>query len=254
LDQKNLEKNPTIDIIIPVYNSANYIDQTLQSILQQDYKNYKVFIVNDCSSDNLKDKIKKYKNLIKIINLKKNKGPAFCRNLGIRYSKSEYISFLDSDDFWDKYKLSKHIKFMTKYNLDFSYTNYISISENGQIRKKITVQNISNFNQFIKNTSIATSTMIIRRSSMSNLKFKKKGYGFDDYIFKAELLKKKINTQHFNEFLTYYRIRKKSISSNPLRNILWVWKINKNYFNFKFFFNLKSLFFIIINSIKKYYR
>ena len=90
MDQKNLEKNPTIDIIIPVYNSANYIDQTLQSIYNKIIKIIKLFIVNDCSSDNLKDKIKKYKNLIKIINLK-NKGPAFCRNLGIRYIQNQNI-------------------------------------------------------------------------------------------------------------------------------------------------------------------
>ena len=100
--------DPNIDIIVPNYNKANYLDECIGSILNQTYVNWSLYIIDDCSTDNSSNILNKYKNekKIKIIKLKKNKGPSFCRNLGMRLSKAEYISFLDSDDYWtnDKFK------------------------------------------------------------------------------------------------------------------------------------------------------
>lgn len=94
---------PLISIIIPTYNRAHLICETLNSILAQTYKNWECIIVDDCSTDNTIETIQKYiktDNRFLLINRFKNspKGPSSCRNIGIKNSKGEYILFLDSDD------------------------------------------------------------------------------------------------------------------------------------------------------------
>ena len=106
--------NTNIDIIVPNFNKGKYLDECLNSVILQDYKNWILYIIDDNSDDNSKNILSKYKDnpKIKIIELKKNKGPAFCRNLGMRISNSNFVSFLDSDDFWVPNKISSHLKFM----------------------------------------------------------------------------------------------------------------------------------------------
>ena len=128
-----------IDIIIPVYNSEKYIENTVMSVLKQTYKYWRLIIVDDGSTDNTRKILyklyKKYRNKKKIIILKNNvnKGQALSRNLALKYSTSKLVAFLDSDDFWDKNKLKNQIKFMMSNNYDFTYTDY-------KIIKKIRLQ------------------------------------------------------------------------------------------------------------------
>ena len=255
MSQETLKQDHLISIIIPIYNSEKYIEETINSINEQTYKNFKVYIINDFSNDNslkILNNIKK--NNIFIYNLKKNMGPAFCRNLGLRKSNSQYICFLDSDDLWHKNKLEKQINFMKKYNLNFSYTDYKTFEIINNIKREIKVPNKFNFNTFVKNTSIATSSIMVTRELINCTKFKKKGYGFDDYIFKCDMLKKKdIKNLGLSEYLTFYRIRPNSISSKALRNFYWIWRINSDYHRFGFFKNVYLILNISFNSIIKYF-
>ena len=100
------------------------------------------------------------------------------------------------------------------------------------------------------NTSIATSTMMVKRKDIKNIKFTNTKI-CEDYFFKCKLLKRVGFAFCLQKFLTKYRIRKNSLQSSNLR-IYWIWKINKKYNKFNFFQNLTSLIAITINSIKKY--
>ena len=118
-----------VDIILPNYNSCQFFLKTIDSILNQTFKNWQLIIVDDNSNLSNKALLKKYLNhsKIKIIWLKKNKGPGFCRNIAMRYSKSDYMAFIDSDDIWYKNKLFKQLNFMLENNFEFTYTNYLQI-------------------------------------------------------------------------------------------------------------------------------
>ena len=159
-----------VNIVLPNYNSGEIILETLDSILSQTFKNWQLIIVDDNSNLNNKKLLKKYSKhkKIKIIWLKKNKGAGFCRNIAMRYSKSDYIAFIDSDDIWHKDKLFKQLNFMLKNNFDFTYTNYLPFkTKNNQFDKHYYMKQITppkdfNFNSYIKNTSISTATMIIK--------------------------------------------------------------------------------------------
>lgn len=248
--------NDFVDIILPNYNKELYLKEAVDSVINQSFENWKLYIIDDCSTDKSIEVLKSYMENKKIIVLKlaKNQGPSFCRNLGLRISNSNFISFLDSDDYWEKDKLKDQIKFMKDKNLSFTYTDYIPFIQSEKTKKfikKTSIQNSLNFNQFVLNSSINTTTMIISRSILKNLKFKKIEK-LEDYLFKCQILKQNIIAYKFNSSSAFYRILKKSRSSQRFNNILYLWKINQKYNNFSFIKNLFSIFMISLNSIKKY--
>ena len=244
-----------VDIIMPNYNNANFLDQSIQSVINQSFKNWKIYIVDDSSTDNSKDIILKYKNnkKIKSFFLKKNRGPSYCRNYAISKSKSHLIAFLDSDDFWSKEKLSKQINFMKKKKLPFTFTDYIPfINRSEKYLKATNVKKMLNYKDFIHDSSIGTSTMIVKRSLIQGIKFKNTNI-MEDYIFKCDILrKKKVNSIKLGIPLTYYRILKGSRNSNKLRNFFTLWKLNKKYNNLNMLQNIFSVIMISLSSIKKY--
>ena len=245
-----------VDIIMPNYNKEEFIEEAIKSVLNQSYKYWKLYIIDDNSRDKSKKILKKFRKnkKIKIIFLKKNKGPATCRNIGISLSKSYYLSFLDSDDYWPKNKLSSQINFMNVNNVKFSYTDYMSFHKNNKnFLKRTNVPSIFNLKSFSRNSSINTSTMILRRNIIKKIKFRniKK---HEDYIFKCEVFKKNKNlfAKKFNKTHAYYRILKNSRSRNKLKSIYYLWKYNNEINKFSFIDNMLSILSISINSIKKY--
>jgi len=247
------KKESKISIILPSYNSSNTISASINSILNQTYTNWKLIIVDDGSDEITKNILLKYKKnkKIKIFFLKRNKGAAYCRNLAIKKSKSYYIAFIDSDDLWQKNKLNLQINFMQKNSYFFTYTNYKTFKSDSLKKKTILTPGKFNFNAFVKNTSIATSTMIVKRSTADKIKFSNTKI-CEDYYYKCQLLKKIGNAYCYPACLTEYQIRKNSLQSNRIRNLYWIWKINKSLNHFNILKNLISILFISFNSLKKY--
>ena len=248
------KEKPIVDIILPNYNKAQFLEEAIYSIINQTYKNWHLYIIDDRSTDSSDTIINKLTNLkkITIVKLHKNKGPSFCRNYAMRMSNSKYISFIDSDDSWSNDKLEKQINFMEKNNLKFTYTDYTTIFEKNfkQREKRTFISDYFDFETFIKNSSINTTTMIISRSILGSNRFKKIKL-CEDYLFKCKLLKNNI-AKKLNENLAFYRIVNQSRSSQRLKNIYWLWYINKKYNKLSFLRNLQSIIFISINSLKKY--
>ena len=172
------EKKTLVDIILPNYNKAEFLEEAINSVINQTYKNWHLYIVDDHSNDNSVKIIDKFLNLVNVtvIKLYKNKGPSFCRNYAMRISKSKYISFIDSDDGWLSDKLEKQIYFMEKHNLSFTYTDYTPFFESfgkKKFKKRTFLKDHFNYRTFINNSSINTTTMIIARSILSSHRFRK---------------------------------------------------------------------------------
>lgn len=243
------QKKIKIDIILPNFNSSDYIKDTIKSILRQTYKNWNLIIVDDCSDKKTKNILKKItKNKkIKIFWLKKNKGAGFCRNYALKKSKSPYIAFIDSDDLWKKEKLECQLRFMEQNNYQFTYTNFEAF---GEKNKLISPPLEYDYSKFIHNTSISTSTMMLKREVANLAEFTNTKI-CEDYFYKCKILKN-TNAYCLNDFLTKYRVRKNSLQSKNFRNIYWIWKINQEYNKLNFINNFFSLFFISLNSLKKF--
>ena len=248
--------SPYVDVILTSFNKGQFIGEAIHSVITQTYKNWKLYIIDDHSEDHSLDVINKFSNInnITIVKLSKNKGPSFCRNYGMRISNSKYISFIDADDAWINSKLDKQIAFMEKNNFLFTYTDYTPFFEknnNKNFIKRTFLKNFFDYDAFINNSSINTTTMVIARSILGSHRFKKIAL-LEDYLFKCELLKSNFTAKKLDEDLAYYRILNKSRSSKRLQNIYWLWHINKKYNKLNTLKNIFSVFCISINSIRKY--
>lgn len=121
-----------VSIIMPSYNTASFIEETIQSVLNQTYTNWKLIIVDDCSTDNTNEVVDTIKDCrIHYLKNEKNSGAAISRNKALREAKGQWIAYLDSDDLWMPEKLEKQIKFMEENGYVFSYTNYEEIDVDG---------------------------------------------------------------------------------------------------------------------------
>ena len=123
--KKGGEKN-MISVVVPTYNKASLLEQTLQNILEQTYKNIEIIVVDDGSTDRTREVVAKLQSeKINYFYNSKTKGTSQSRILGINQCSGSYIAFLDDDDWWDNKKLQLQHDLMIKEQLDFVMSNYI---------------------------------------------------------------------------------------------------------------------------------
>ena len=129
-----------VSIIMPSYNTAKFISESIKSVLAQSYSDWELIIVDDCSTDNTDDVVRPFlvDHRIRYLKNGKNSGAAVSRNYALREARGKWIAFLDSDDLWMAEKLEKQITFMEENKYHFSYTRYVEIDASGN-RNGITV-------------------------------------------------------------------------------------------------------------------
>lgn len=145
--------NGLVSVIMPSYNTAKFIKETIDSVINQTYQNFEIIIVDDCSPDNTDEVVAEIKDdRIKYIKNEKNSGAAISRNRALREAKGKWIAFLDSDDVWCPEKLERQIAFMKENGYRFSYTAYEEMDEESKLTgvsvtgpKKITKTGMYNY-------------------------------------------------------------------------------------------------------------
>lgn len=251
--------SPKVSIIIPAYNVAGYIEETLASIFRQNFKDYEIIIVDDGSTDNIRDKLKAYMDRVIYIYQKNSGAPASPRNVGIKKACSPYISLYDADDIWLEHKLSRDIEFL-EMNKDVSlvFSNF-SLNENGKPLEvswfeKMHVKEIMNsipkrksqnnffvferpiYNEILVNNFIGTSTVTGRREDFLQVGlFDENLIGIEDRDMWLRLSKANKIFGYTPEVLSYYRVSQNSISiqTKTLKShICYYEKLLKNENNF----------------------
>ena len=199
--------NKKISIIIPTYNRANLITNSINSVLNQTYTNFEVIVIDDCSKDNTKNEIDKIKdNRIRYIKLRKNKGPNFARNLGIKKSTGEYITFQDSDDIFHNTKLEKQIKNIinNKSDLDFCKIRVNLQDGNTFIFPDITqekrILNKRVFNELSYGNFISTQSILVKKYYIQKYLFDTELPRLQDYDLALRMIPK-INVSYTQEIL-----------------------------------------------------
>ena len=105
--------NSTVSIVVPVYNAASCIADTIMSVQKQKYTDYELLLVDDASSDDSRKIIEGFlSDRIRLLTNTEGKGAAGARNTGISQAKGRYIAFIDADDLWTEDKLEKQVRFM----------------------------------------------------------------------------------------------------------------------------------------------
>lgn len=121
-----------VSIITPTWECANFIAETIKSVMAQTYQNWELLIQDDCSKDNTLEVARPFMEAdtrIKYECNAQNSGAAITRNNALRRAKGRWIAFLDSDDLWLPEKLEHQLMFMVENDYSFSYTGYEEINE-----------------------------------------------------------------------------------------------------------------------------
>mgnify|MGYP001318433433 CR=1 FL=1 len=243
-----------VSVIIPYFNDELNIKKSVSSVLDQTYKKIEILIIDDENTIHSNNVLKKYKNIkkIKILKNNSNYGVALARNKGIKNSKGELVAFLDSDDYWKKNKIEEQVLVFKKHNIDVCYTNYYGFKNNNKILYKVRPPNRMNFKKFLYECPISCSSVVLKKKLLINHKFKNLKTK-EDYLLWLDLSKANYKFYGINKFLSFYRIRKNSLSSLHLNKFISAFKIYSNHMKFNFFFSLILVSRLYINAFFKKY-
>ena len=204
---------------MPAYNSADFITDSIQSVMQQTHQNWELLIIDDASLDNTVSIIKKFETLdsrIKLFQNNENKGTGISRNVGIKDAQGAYIAFLDSDDLWLPKKLEVQLAFMQAHDLVMTYSSYYLIDEYGKdLNKKVEALPTLSFQKLLKSNYVGHLTGIYRADKIGKIYSSVLRKRQDWALWLSILLKIK-STKGISQPLAKYRIREKSISNNKL--------------------------------------
>lgn len=222
-----------VSIVVPVYNAERFIEETIQSVLNQTYTNWELILVDDKSTDKSIELITPYlkkDNRIRLLRNKTNMYAALTRNNGVAVAKGRYIAFLDADDLWVETKLEKQVAFMYEKVCAFSFTGYEFANAGGVANgKKVHVPETITYKQALKNTTIFTSTVMLDMSklSKSDIEMPNLRRGQDTATW-WKLLKLLPKAEGLNVQLSYYRRTAGTISSNKLLALKRTWQLYRN--------------------------
>lgn len=209
---------------MPAYNAANFIGETLDSVLNQTYKNWELLVTNDCSNDGTMDILNDYRQLdarIKPLQNKINRGPAVARNTAIARIQGDFLAFLDSDDLWLPQKLERQLTFSIHNRYAFTHTAYRRFFTLEKLGRYVAAKSKITYTQYCQDTSILTSAVLIDLRQTGRFQMKDEYY--DDLALWLELMRRGFPSYGLDEDLVRYRIRPGSISRNKLRSAYHVW-------------------------------
>lgn len=213
---------PTFSVIIPTYNSEKFIEETIQSVLNQTFQDFELIIVDDGSKDDTRHIINKYKESdprIKVITTPNSGGPATPTNIGINMARGSYVAFLDHDDSWEKHKLEKlHTIFSQHDDIGFVLSNvrvYDEKTKTYSLSKAPIHNNSLSSSQILAGNYFNTfSMMSVKRTTLERIgSVDTNLFVFSDYDLIARLTS--YNIPHFfcEEPLVIYRVHQHNASS-----------------------------------------
>ena len=242
-----------VSIITPYYKKKKYIELTINSVLQQTYKNFELIIIYD---DQNKEDLNLLKNLtkkdkrIKIYINKKNLGAGKSRNKGIQLSKGKFIAFLDADDCWHRNKLKKQIFFMKKSLVDISHTSYHIINSDNKIIGNRIAKNM-NHKLLLSSCDIGLSTVMLNKKLLT----KKINFAIiktkEDYVLWLKITLNNNTIYALKKNLTKWRKLKNSLSSSIFQKTKDGYYVYRHHLKYNFIKSIYSLLILSINSLNK---
>jgi glycosyltransferase involved in cell wall biosynthesis len=224
--------NPKVSVIIPFYN-CSYVDQAIESALNQTYPNIEIIVVDD-GSTKFKEKLIPFEGRIVYIK-KENGGTATALNEGIRAATGEYIAWLSSDDYFLPDKIAKQISFMLNEKVEVSFTNYNYINEDNQPvehwGRPVFSNNDDVYRAFLDYNAINGCTVMIKKEIFDHI-----GYFYpdlrytQDYEMWMRLLLHGYKIYHLDEELTKFRVHKESGTYKNQEAMQQEISIIKNYY------------------------
>jgi teichuronic acid biosynthesis glycosyltransferase TuaG len=214
--------NDLVSVVIPNYNYAHYLQQAIDSVLNQDYEPIEVIVVDDGSTDKSREILRSYGTRIKVIEIH-NSGAPTARNFGLMSTRGKYIAYLDSDDYWMANKISSQIQRLIETRTELVYCAMSVVEvESGRIEISTEDREGSFRNEFLHHpgrTPFPPSTVLMTRNLVSragiwDTTFQSPAEDFDYFRRCA----KYTNFSLVREVLVVHRNHTKSLTSQSLEN------------------------------------
>jgi len=207
---------PLVSVIIPAYNSGEFISEAISSVLRQTYTEYEIIFVDDGSTDSTREIIENNFPQIKYFYIP-NQGVSRARNYGIRRARGEFIAFLDADDLWLPEKLEKQLNVFKAYqDCMLVFTEELVFDTNGFRKARFLKKEKLMKGDVVKNifiySNVTTSTVMVRRDVFQEI-----GY-FEENLKAAEddnlwmRIAYKYTIHLLDEELIHYRLTENSLS------------------------------------------
>lgn len=205
-----------VSIIMPNFNCGQYIEAAIKSVTSQSYQNIELIIIDDGSFDNsikIIDVQEQLDSRIKVLKNKRKMGPGYCRNIGINNATGRYITFLDSDDLYPRYRLESQLKHLQDSNKIICFGDYLRFKN-----RKVYTKNFLNkynwkYKDLLGNPCLSIGTIMIDRKKILTLpKFPENILRGEDYYFHLALLKIVPVAIYIPRVYLYYRQRTNSTS------------------------------------------
>lgn len=239
-----------VSIIVPVYNAGKYIEETIAMVQAQDYSEWELLLVDDCSKDDSCERIDRCikqspaGDRIRLIKKPVNEGAAKARNTGIREAVGRYIAFLDADDVWKPEKLRKELDFMEEKQAAFVFTAYEFGNEKAEPTGKVVqVPERLTYRQALSRTVIFTTTVLFDTTKISKDLIYMPAVKSEDTATWWKILRSGYTAYGLNEVLAIYRRPPQSLSSNKLEAVRRIWKLYRQEEKLNFFYSLYNFFF-----------
>ncbi len=248
---------PLVSIITPVFNSEEFLTATIESVINQTYKNWELLIVDDGSIDESWSIIQSFAqkdDRIKSFKLPENGGAGVTRNYAIERASGKYIAFLDSDDIWLPNRLKDHILFMMKGDYAFSHSSYGFMKEDGTLKSKVykVRDREVDYNSLLKRTDISCLTAVYDQERIGKFfmpEYRRK----QDYGLWLSILKAGNKSMPYPEVLAYYRQRKGSVTSKKSKLIIQHYKFLRDHEHLSMLQSVKYTIAWGIGGIFKYF-
>ena len=243
-----------VSIIMPNYNGAKYVKETIESVLAQTYTNWELLFVDDCSTDNSLEIVEKFQDeRIHIFRNEKNSGAAVSRNFALNEAKGRWIAFLDSDDLWLPEKLEKQIDFMKTNGYAFTFTDYDVIDENDETLSYFKPHlDVCNYKDILKHNHIGCLTVIYDSEKVGKVLMPTEAIKREDWACWLSILKKGEQAYCFHERLARYKVHSNSVSSNKIKMMKYQWNVYRKVEKINIFKSFYYLFYWAIMGVLKY--
>lgn len=237
-----------VSIIMPNYNSGEYLRETLESVFLQTYQNWELLFVDDSSTDNSLDIVREYSDdRIRVFVNEKNSGAAVSRNTALKAAKGRWIAFLDSDDLWNEDKLATQLSFMYREKCAFSFTHYFFDTNDSLLKEFSPKKDSYSYEDILKHCYIGCSTVIYDSEKLGKVYMPVEAVKREDFACWLKILRQNVNAHCLHKCLTTVKIHQGSVSYNKVKMIKYQWNVYRNVEKISF---LKSLYYMAHWAIK----
>ena len=242
-----------ISIIVPVYNGAQFLEETVASVRRQTWQNWELLLVDDCSKDQSYEIMKRLAAedpRIVPLRQEQNGGAARARNRGVMEASGRYIAFLDADDLWMPDKLSHEMAFMDRAGAGFVFSGYEFADEKGTgLGKVVRVPETINYRQALQNTTIFTSTVLFDTDRIPRELIRMPLVKSEDTALWWSILRKGYTAYGLNENLVLYRRSAGTLSANKLEAVKRIWYLYRRVENLGLLYSAYNFVFYAFRAV-----